>query len=355
MRYSFFLVFVLGLSVPRGFCQERKLQFNGFGHVEGILEDNDGKNAFFSVGEHDFFFNSTLSDRISFLGEFVVRFNKQSGTAFLPSIERSLIRYNYHGNHNMIFGKIHSPVNYWNDSYHHGRLFFPTIERPLAFTYIIPLHTLGLQLQGQNLGKLNFGYDIVVGNGINSLDAGNRGVHLSFTGAMHIKPFENFRIGTSYFFESTQAHLPGPHSGHATNYSHYDGPEYEGPMDVNNISLSVSYFGNKWELLNEAGLNLTSTDSLGQANNFTNFTYIGYRVNDKCIPYIAGDVIRVALNDLYVHHFDLLKFIVGFRYEVHYLLSLKAQVEHIRSLHSHEDHYHDSPRLALRIQCAYGF
>src|SRR5665647_1763752 len=43
------------------------------------------------------------------------------------------ITYNIQGNNNIIIGKIHTPLNYWNDTYHHGRFFFPTIERPLIF------------------------------------------------------------------------------------------------------------------------------------------------------------------------------------------------------------------------------
>jgi hypothetical protein len=71
----------------------------------------------------------------------------------------------------LLVGKHHTPVNYWNYTYHHGRVFFPTIERPLLFeAEIIPLHTNGISLQGQNLGSAKFGYDVMIGNGLGSSD-----------------------------------------------------------------------------------------------------------------------------------------------------------------------------------------
>ncbi len=354
-RKSHFLVilFMTILSVTVN-GQKIENQFNGFGHLEFIADYSDATNAAFAIGEHDFFVNSKLSKRISFLGEYVIRFNGKSATSFLPSIERSLLKFNYYKNHNLIVGKIHTPVNYWNDSYHHGRLFFPTIDRPLAFSYIIPLHTLGLQIQGQNLGKWNFGYDLVVGNGINSTDGINTGIDFSYTAAFHIKPFENFRLGMSHFYEKTKSHNPGTHSGHSTVYPHYEGETYTGPMTLNLTSASLSYFGNRLELLNEASYNRTFTDSLGAANNWSNFSYLGYRVTDNSIPYMVADFINIAENDLYVHPFDLLKLCLGYRHEFNHLLSLKTQVEYLTSLHQHEDHSHVQ-RFSFRVQFAYGF
>jgi len=355
-NFSHHLLVLLSATVVSNTAYSQKIetQFNGFGHLEFHLDHGSETNAFFSIGEHDFFVNSQLSKRISFLGEYVVRFNGKSATSFLPSIERSLLKFNYYKNNNLIIGKLHTPVNYWNDTYHHGRLFFPTIDRPLAFNYIIPLHTLGLQLQGQNLGKWNFGYDLVVGNGVNSTDGANSGVNLSYTAAFHIKPIENFRFGLSHFYEATKNHNPGTHSGHSLTYPHYTGENYLGPITLNLSSASLSYFGNKIELLNEGSYSRTYTDSLGAANNFSNFTYFGYRLTDNSIPYVVADLIHIADNDLYVHPFDLFKLVVGYRHEFNHLLSLKAQVEYMTALHTHQDHMHPA-RFGFRIQFAYGF
>ena len=65
----------------------------------------------------------------------------------------------------MSVGKMHTPVNEWNDAYHHGRLFFPTIDRPYSFGEFVPIHEVGLRLSGENLGAKRAFYDVVLGSG----------------------------------------------------------------------------------------------------------------------------------------------------------------------------------------------
>jgi hypothetical protein len=207
-----FVIFLSGLFISNQlWSQERSTQFNGFGHFEYQLNNNKQINSFFTLGEHDFFVNSKLSNRISFLGEYVIRFNGASGTNYLPSIERSLVKFNIKGNHSIITGKVHTPLNYWNDVYHHGRLFFPTVDRPLAFSYLIPLHTLGLQFQGQNLGRMKFGYDFMVGNGIASTDVSHSDWHSPIIASIHLKPVDDLRVGISYYYEYLPNNVYGAH------------------------------------------------------------------------------------------------------------------------------------------------
>ncbi len=79
-------------------------------------------------GDQDLFITSELSDRLSFVGESVFKYTPSSPTEFSVSVEGIVINYNIEGNNNIIIGKIRTPLNYWNDTYHHGRLLFPTIE-----------------------------------------------------------------------------------------------------------------------------------------------------------------------------------------------------------------------------------
>src|SRR6185312_1674443 len=127
------------------------------------------KKASFGFDEQDLFITSQLNDRFSFLGESVFKYEKSSASDFNVSIERLIVKYNYYGNHNIIIGKVHTPINYWNDTYHHGRVFYPTIESPMLFdAEIIPLHTTGVNFQGHDLGNIKFGYDFLIGNGLGS-------------------------------------------------------------------------------------------------------------------------------------------------------------------------------------------
>jgi hypothetical protein len=349
-------IFLLSLCNQLAFAQFEQTKFNGFGHQELSIIRKDSTDAFFSMGEHDFFVSSNLSKRISFLGEYVIRFNTSSSTSFLPSIERSFIRFNYINNHSIIAGKVHTPVNYWNDVYHHGRVFFPVIDRPFAFTYLVPLHTLGLQFQGQNLGPLGLGYDFMLGNGIASTDNFQGGFHPSITAAVHVKPIPGLRLGASYYYNQLSQNKAGTHIGHAVSMGSNPLRLYKGPLNFQLYSTSLAWFGKKLEFLNELSVNRTRTDSLGIAFNFSQFTYLGYRFNDNNIPFVLLDYIKTSDKDLHVYQTELLKLALGYRYEFNYLVNIKAQIEQTWSRHSQGNLVHPHfNNLGLRIQMAYGF
>jgi hypothetical protein len=340
--------------IPNLHAQIKQTQFNGFGHIEYSLMAKDSVESYFNIGEHDFFVTSNISKQISFLGEFVIRFNSSVATNYLSSIERAFIKFNYINNHSIIAGKIHTPVNFWNDSYHHGRVFFPVIDRPFAFSYIVPLHTLGTQFQGQNIGDLGFGYDLVLGNGINSTDSFQGDFDPSITAAVHIKPVEGLRIGASYFYNHLSKNGAGAHSGHS-NSTINDPNAYKGPVEFNLLSSSISWFGKRYEFLNEFTFNRTKTEIQGAANNFSNFSYAGVRLNDKNIPFVLVDYIHIAENDLHTKPTKMMKAGIGYRYEFSYLVNLKAQIEYSREqsdAHLMHDH---SGVVGFRVQLAYGF
>ena len=124
------------LNVTSSLAQQA-VQVRMFGHLESVTEsisggqddhDHSGWESGFNIGEHDMFITARISDRISFLSETVVGtaggHGHGGGAAFAASIERARIKFDYAPNHSVIVGKMHTPVNYWNDTYHHGRLFF---------------------------------------------------------------------------------------------------------------------------------------------------------------------------------------------------------------------------------------
>jgi hypothetical protein len=355
------ILFILGITFCGTlFSQRAKAVINGYGHMNFVYNHDLNKSTdanlnFYELGEHDLFVNSYFNDRISFLGEFIVRYAKGSPTSFAASIERARLKIDYYKNHSIIIGKIHTPVNYWNDVYHHGRVFFPSIDRPTSFSYLVPLHNLGIQFQGQNLGKWNFGYDIVLGNGISSTDVSDDKILPSTTLAFHIKPKDNWRIGASYYYDFlTDASVTGVHSGHTTAPSHMHGDKYKGKLNYHLISQSIAHFGEKHEFLNEFSYNMTHTDTLGNANNFSNYTYYGYRIKDKHVPYAIVDLLSIAENDLFTYHYDIMRMWLGYRYEFSETLNVKAQLGYSMNLLQNSPH-DPINMLDFKIQFAYGF
>lgn len=289
-------------------------QIRGF--IDGISSYSKGKVSF-GFGEQDLFITSELADRLSFLGETVFKYAPSSPTKFSVSVERVIIKYNLVGNHNIILGKIHTPLNYWNDTYHHGRIFFPTIERPLLFgAQIIPLHSTGLSFQGQNLGSMKFGYDVVIANGLGSEEIADNDKRKSFTAAVHIKPVEDMRLGLSYYNDVV------------AKGSHVHDRMINWKVNQNLFSGSVAYFGKKFELLTEGTLGVNKTDTTGSRNTIASYIYTGYKINEKLIPYVRLDNINYQEREIYYHKDNTTAFVAGIRYQFNYLAVIKLEYQH---------------------------
>lgn len=311
------------ISSVQSLAQITNTQIKGFVDVLSSYQQDKGS---FSLGEQDLFITSDLNDRVSFLGESVFKYSATSPTLFDVSIERIILKYNYAGNHNFLAGKHHTPINYWNDTYHHGRVFFPTIYRPLMFNSgIIPLHTTGVSLQGLNLGKLKFGYDIMVGNGLGANDISDNNIFKSLTAAVHVKPIDGLRIGASYYKDIiSSGALETHHHGAAVN-------KLTRTLNQQLFSASIAYFKGKYEFLSEGTMAVNNTDSTGTAQTAIAYAYAGYRIKDKYIPYVRFDWSEYDKNEIYFTKDNTLSYLIGFRYQINYLAVIKFEYEHNNS------------------------
>jgi hypothetical protein len=293
----------------------QKTNIRGFVDVTSTLQN---EKLGFGLGEQDLFITSELSDRISFLGESVFKYSSSSSTLFNVSVERVVVKYNFRGNHNLIVGKVHTPINYWNYTFHHGRVFFPTIERPSLFAAeIIPLHTTGVGLQGQNLGRLKFGYDVFVGNGLGSSEIGDNDKRKSVTLGMHIKPVDGLALGASYYNDEI-----------AKGAIMHDGSI--NPYDVKQhlASASIAYFGKKLEVLAEGTAAFNQSDTTGTKKTFAGYIYAGFRLKDKVVPYARYDNISYEEGEVFFHYNNMNAIVGGLRYEYNYLTVVKLEYQH---------------------------
>ncbi|GJM29694.1 MAG: hypothetical protein DHS20C17_23290 [Cyclobacteriaceae bacterium] len=301
----------------------QRTQIKGFAEVVTIMQD--GK-VNFGVGEQDLFITSEISNRISFLGETVFKFSPSSPTDFNVSVERIIGKYNYSGNHNLLVGKHHTPINYWNDTYHHGRVFFPTITRPLLFANdIVPIHTTGISFQGLNLGKLRFGYELMVGNGIGAGDSLDDNRNKSLTAALHIKPKDDLRIGIAYYTDVLSPGTAHSHSGHNHGGHHLD-------VRVNQhlFNTSIAYFGKKYEVLAENIFAVNHNKDIGNPLSVVSYVYAGIRVKEKLVPYFRVDYLHFQPEEPYYGNNNITAVLGGIRYEINYLavVKLEYQYEH---------------------------
>ena len=353
MTKNIFALIVFNLLTAIVYGQFKNVQINAFGHTEYALKQkHQNLNSFFSLGEHDIFTQAKITKRISFLGEVTVKFDPFSSTKFAVGLERALIKFNLNSKNSIIVGKIHTPVNYWNDVYHHGRVFFPVISRPLSFKYFVPIHTTGLQFQGQNIGKYKFGYDFLVGNSINSTDVFEEGFTPAIAAAFHFKPINGMRIGAAYYYDYMEENGYGAHSGHQHSGSH---SMYTGPLYYHTACFSLAIFRNKYEVLNEFSFNLTHTDTLGTSYNFSNFIYLGYIIKEIHVPYVLFDFISIDINDLHSMPKERLKICFGYKHIFSYLINIKFQLEYESSFTTFLNPTSHMNTLGFNMQLAYGF
>jgi hypothetical protein len=289
-------------------------QILGFVAGETYFQD-DQLN--FEIGEQDLFITSRLNDHFTFIGETVFKFSSGSPTNFNASVERIIVSYNYSGNHNVLFGKHHTPINYWNDAYHHGRVFFPTIKRPILFSsHFIPIHTTGIAFQGLNLGDLRFGYNVMIGNGLGSTDVADNNTAKSLTASLHIKPLDDLQVGLSYYRDNIDAG------------SSIHGNPVANATDQNIFNATVAHFGSTFELLAESAVALNDAENLGNTTSYASYLYGGWRVNDKLVPYLRYDNLSFDSEDQFFNSEDVNSIIAGVRYEISYLIVVKAEYQY---------------------------
>jgi len=291
----------------------QRTQIRGFVDVSaGYTDDKVG----FGFGEQDLFITSELNDDFSFLGETVFKYSPGSSTEFNVSVERIIVTYNFKGNNNLLLGKHHTPINYWNDTYHHGRVFFPTIFRPLLFSAnTIPIHTTGIAVQGYNLGKVKFGYNFMVGNGIGSNEISDNDKYKSVTAAIHIKPANNLQIGASFYHDVI--------SEGAEDHGHV----FDEKIKQQLYTGTIAYFGSKFELLTEGTLAINNAESTGNVNSFTSYAYAGVRLWEKLVPYVRFDYLKYHNDEIFYEKDDTISILAGLRYEISYLIVVKMEYQ----------------------------
>ncbi len=177
-RVVFPLLMIITIwTVP---CQG--FEFQGFGAVtaqaraqstdSGPLADPklDSADGAFTIGQLDFFVSQPIGDRLDLLTEVVVEADP-STQEFGVDLERFQIGYLFSNLLTIRAGRIHTPLGFWNATYHHGAHLQPSIDRPDIIKFeddggLLPVHLIGLSANGyQRLGPIITEYDLAVGNG----------------------------------------------------------------------------------------------------------------------------------------------------------------------------------------------
>ncbi len=276
---------------------DHPLTWNLYSHAEAFLNDahaSAGKRDNIVLGETALFAGLNLGERLSLLYEGTYQPKRYRDDVYKS--ERWQLRYELPNNHYVLFGKSHTPVNYWNDSFHHGRLFYPSIGRPLSLDKFIPLHDSALRVGGRALGDRGFFYDIALG-------AGHRYENKLFP---HGILSETVSFGWQsldgdvlrFGWHRNEAHQVGHGiTTMAVILPHHDtlGMDMAMPFSaavahahpVQLDMLEVFTTSMKWQLGRTEWLTeIASSDgSRGTEHNLAFYQYVGYRLTDNLVPY----------------------------------------------------------------------
>jgi hypothetical protein len=149
----------------------------GFG-AQTLLQTHSG----FQEGQFVLHLSSALSPKVSVFGELSFTARADAGVSvngspaapgFNPEVERVIVRYDLNDRFKLSFGRYHTPINYWNVSFHHGQWLQTSISRPEMTQFggnFIPVHFVGSLVEGAlPAGGLNLNYNFGLGNGRGSV------------------------------------------------------------------------------------------------------------------------------------------------------------------------------------------
>ncbi len=317
--YTFFLYGLLLLIVTASAIAQPDTQIRGFTDVQMGYSAKDKK--FQTVlGQFTTFITSEITDRISFLSEVVFEY---SGHDAGIDIERVLIKYNFDTQFNLVLGKHHTPIGYWNTAYHHGAVIQPTICRPRMFSFednggVLPIHTIGLMATGESITPLNIGYSFLVGSGVGSTAPFDHDDDKSFTLEAHIEPLEGLRVGASSYLTKVA-------KGSATLRNDTLAQDMNQLM-IGGTLLYLNRLNSPFEFISEF-LSISNKYDTRTVNTTSLYLYAGYRIGN-IIPYVRYDQLRYgAKDDLFYNAVDMTGLLVGVRYEISYLSVLKLEFQ----------------------------
>ena len=298
------IIFSVG-TVSAFSVHAQDINANWFTHFEFDTSDAaEASDREFEWGESALFLTGNIG-RWSFLSEATFQAEKYRDKQF--TLERIRVRYEFDRDNAISFGKMHTPVNYWNDNFHHGRYFFPTINRPASFGRFIPVHEIGIRLSGQSPMVDGVGYDLVVGSG---QSAGNDifadGIQ-SYTASFSWLPTTGSKSVFSYYRDTILDHEENPfHGGHHLGGQSgviHDSASSAGDVRSESgediayelLSWSLHHEGDMWRSLTELSSNRTDQGDW----NWAGFQYLGYHLNDALSVYTLFDYVNVSRDEVH--------------------------------------------------------
>ena len=137
----------LGLAAALAAAPAAAVDLTIFGDVTLVDSDAPDSHSSFVLGDVDFFVTQNINDRLTATLE--LDFHAHDGGEIEADVERLWIRYEASDAFQIAAGRFHTPLGYWNRTYHHGTLIQDTVDRPFFIDWehdggVLPMHVVGL-------------------------------------------------------------------------------------------------------------------------------------------------------------------------------------------------------------------
>jgi hypothetical protein len=230
----------------------------------------------------------------------------------------------------MVIGRYHTPLGYWNTAFHHGKWLLTTIENPLLFKFEdeggpLPVHTIGLLVFGQvDLSPtLSLLYHVGAGNGRGATpDPPQKLMDIhegkSFIGALHLA-ISGFRVGGSVYLDKTT-----PQATPGTE------------MTEQIFAGDATFTTPPWEVLVEGAWirhSYAFADPTGELalKDYGAYAQLAYQAWERVRPYFRAEVQRIDDQDLFMQNVpDQVRVLAGIRFDPIDALAVKLEGGNVR-------------------------
>lgn len=327
-------------------------ELKGFGDInfEKVTgsDQKEHSHGSFVLGDLDLYISEQIDDRLDVLGEVLIELGDEE-----VDVERFHIGYIFSDAIKIRAGRFHTPLGFWNLSFHHGAQLQPTIDRPdvLRFEHdegVLPAHTIGVSAAGRfRLGTSTFLYDLMIGNGhkIEKKEEGEGGVL-----SPNVKTDDNSNKSIAFSLAVKPGLMPGLKMGISGDILRIQSEEdvlIDGvPVDIKQLIITPAllYSMNNLEIWGEY-FYIRNEDKRGIVEDKTSNGYyllLTYNLSDRWIPYILHESRNIEGGDRYFRVLaatDIRETIGGVRYNSSYRSCIKVEGRVVNENHDQYNSY----------------
>lgn len=229
-------------------------EFNilGFGDISYISKDGSNEDGFV-VGQAVAHMTASLGDSFGVFGEFSLT-GKDS--EYSIEAERLMVKYDFSDRFKLSAGRYHTPIGYWNSSFHHGAWLQTTVSRPEMVKFgskLVPIHFVGVLLEGSlSASDLGLTYRAGFGNGRHANiaragDAGDINGDKAWMLQLNSRPTKIFGLNVGVGFYSDEVTLEASPNVDENTISAFAAWTKESPEVI------FEYMHSKHELVTDPG------------------------------------------------------------------------------------------------------